>query len=182
MKNNELPLIEKNIVLVGFMGVGKTSIGKRFAQKMYRDFIDIDEQIEASELLTIPEIFQTYGEAYFREKEEELVFSACEQKLKIISLGGGAFTQPRIKQKCLSDCIVIYLDIGFDSWKERFHLLVDSRPILQGKTINELEDLYNTRKKAYANHHSRLKTDAFSIEEAAEYLKQSLHLAYEMEA
>lgn len=181
MNKQERPLIERNIILVGFMGVGKTSIGKKLAQKMYRDFIDVDQEIEKQEKMSIAEIFKTRGELYFRKIEEELVFSTCEQKLKIISLGGGAFTQESIKNRCLEDGLVIYLDIGFQSWKDRVHLLVDSRPILQGKTIDELENLYNARKDAYAHHHSRFLTDSFSVNDAANYLKESLQLAYEIE-
>ncbi len=177
----ERPLIERNIILVGFMGVGKTSIGKKLAQKMYRDFVDVDQEIEDQEKMSISDIFKTKGEHYFRKLEEEIVLSTCEQKLKIISLGGGAFTQESIKNRCLADGLVIYLDIGFQSWKDRVHLLVDSRPILQGKTINELEHLYFERKDAYARHHSRFLTDSFSVDDAADYLKESLQLAYEME-
>lgn len=177
----EVPLIEKNIVLVGFMGVGKTSIGQALAKKMYRDFIDIDAEIEAKLNMSIPTIFEKHGEAFFRQHEKEAVFSACNKKLKIISLGGGAFTQEAIRQRCLANCIVIHLDLSFESWKDRVHMLIDNRPILQGKTMPELKQLYTVRRKAYENYHSRFSTDAFNVDEAAEYLKESLHLAYEIE-
>lgn len=101
--------------------------------------------------------------------------------MKIISLGGGAFTQEAIRQRCLANCIVIHLDLSFESWKDRVHMLIDNRPILQGKTMPELKQLYTVRRKAYENYHSRFSTDAFNVDEAAEYLKESLHLAYEIE-
>src|SRR4051812_1123463 len=84
---------EKNIVFIGFMGAGKTTIGKLVAKKLYRDFIDIDEKIEKEYNMPIPKIFAEIGEKAFREKEKELIQSQCDYKLKIISVGGGAFLQ-----------------------------------------------------------------------------------------
>ncbi len=62
---NNLPLIERNIVLVGFMGVGKTTVGRLLAQKLYRDFIDIDAEIEHAQGMSIPDLFRKHGEPYF---------------------------------------------------------------------------------------------------------------------
>lgn len=70
----EVPLIEKNIVLVGFMGVGKTSIGQALAKKMYRDFIDIDAEIEAKLNMSIPTIFEKHGEAFFANMKRKPFF------------------------------------------------------------------------------------------------------------
>ncbi|MGG5831629.1 shikimate kinase, partial [Bacillus pumilus] len=64
--NREIPVRQRNIVLIGFMGVGKTTIGQLVAKKLYRDFIDVDQEIEKKYNMTIPEMFQQKGEAFFR--------------------------------------------------------------------------------------------------------------------
>ncbi|WP_059103292.1 shikimate kinase [Shouchella shacheensis] len=175
------PLIERNIVLIGFMGVGKTSIGRELAKRMYRDFIDVDHVIEEKVGCPPTEIFAKYGEPFFREQERNVVRETCGEKMKIIALGGGAFMQEEIREQCLSDCIVIFLDITFDSWKDRVNLLIDSRPVLQGKTLEEMEALYEKRRSAYESYHSKFDTDHLQIEEIALYLKESLHLAWELD-
>lgn len=82
---------EKSIVFIGFMGSGKTTIGERVAKKLYRDFIDIDEEIEKEYGMPVTEIFRVHGEETFRAKEKEMITRLSTQPLKIISVGGGAF-------------------------------------------------------------------------------------------
>ncbi len=96
MQTNERALREKSIVFIGFMGVGKTTIGRLVAKKLYRSFIDIDEVIEQEYQMPVPEIFKTIGEKEFREKEKQLIQHYAQQKLKIISVGGGAFMQEEV--------------------------------------------------------------------------------------
>ncbi|MGY0694426.1 shikimate kinase [Virgibacillus sp. FSP13] len=176
MKNNKIPLKEKSIVLVGFMGVGKTTVGKLIASKLSRNFIDIDEKIEKEYQMPTTEIFNTIGEKAFRKKEKETVIYYSTQKNKIISLGGGAFMQKEIRDACLANCIVFHLDITWDSWKTRLGMLVDSRPVLQGKTMEEIKSLFYERKNTYADHHSRVMIDDFDEEEVAEYIINTLQL------
>ncbi|NBJ69647.1 MULTISPECIES: shikimate kinase [Clostridia] len=176
----EIPLRQKSIVLIGFMGVGKTSIGKAVAAKLYRDFIDADQVIEEAFGMATTEIFQTYGEQVFRKKEKEIIHELCKQKLKIISLGGGAFLQEEIRSICLQKCIVFYLDLSWDSWKDRISLLIDSRPVLQGKNLTEIKQLFLERKAIYQTHHSTVQTDALMIEEVAEYIVEALKTAWDI--
>ncbi|WP_431803510.1 shikimate kinase [Halobacillus andaensis] len=178
--DQEIPLREKSIVFIGFMGVGKTTVGKLVAQKLHRSFIDIDKEIEEKHQKPIPEIFKAIGEKAFREEEKDMVMTTCQQKLKVISLGGGAFLQEEIRNACLSNCIVFYLDISRDSWKERLSILVDSRPVLQGKTVEEIEALFYERKNTYSDHNSILVTDDFNEEEAADYITDSLKMAWSL--
>jgi shikimate kinase len=176
----EIPLKEKSIVFIGFMGVGKTTIGKAVAKKLYRDFVDIDEEIEKEFQMPVPQIFNEIGEKAFREKEKEMIIEQCRRKLRIISVGGGAFLQEEIRKECLSSCMVFFLDLSWDSWKERISLIIDSRPVLQGKTIEEIEELFYRRQEAYSSHHSKVKTDNYEVEEVAEYIVSSLKLAWEL--
>lgn len=171
---------EKSIVFIGFMGVGKTTIGQLVAKKLYRSFIDIDKEIEEKFNMSIPKIFETLGEQTFRETEKAVISEYCQQKLKVISLGGGAFLQEEIRDICLSNSIVFYLDVSWDSWKDRLDILIDSRPVLQGRTIEEIEELFHKRKNSYSQHHSKFNTDDLDPEEAADYIVKSLKLAWEI--
>ncbi|MEH6942907.1 shikimate kinase [Bacillus sp. JJ722] len=180
MSNREMSLKERNIVFIGFMGVGKTTIGELVAKKLYRDFIDIDAEIEAEYGMPVTEIFKSIGEKAFREKEKNVITDMCNKKLKIISLGGGAFMQEEIRQVCLEKCIVLFLDLSWESWKERISLIIDSRPVLQGRTIEQIEELFNERQEIYSHHHSRITTDHQDIEEVADYIVSSLKLAWNL--
>lgn len=84
----------KNIVLIGFMGTGKTSTGKLLANKLDYAFIDMDSKIEAEEKMTIKDIFARYGEKYFRKKEATLVQQLAEKKNVVVSTGGGTVMNP----------------------------------------------------------------------------------------
>ncbi|MBL4953576.1 shikimate kinase [Neobacillus sp. OS1-32] len=165
---------EKSIVLIGFMGVGKTTVSKLLAEKLNRQFIDIDEEIEKEFKLPIPEIFQKFGEKTFRKREKELIYSMAEQHGKIISVGGGAFLQEDIKNICLSTCTVIFLTISFENWKDRLRLIQDSRPVLHGKTIKEMEELFNQRQAIYADHHVKITVDHKNPEEVVAEILQKV--------
>ena len=179
MNNHELPLREKSIVFIGFMGVGKTTIGKLVAEKLCRDFIDADEEIEKEFAMPATKIFETFGEKTFREKEESLIVGLSQQPLKVISLGGGAFLNENIRKACLKNGFVIFLDLSFENWKERIGLLIDSRPILQNKNLEQIEDLYNSRQSAYAHYHSKVVIDEMNPEEISDYIVGTLKLAWE---
>lgn len=180
MEIREVPLREKSIVFIGFMGVGKTTIGSRVAKKLYRDFYDIDVEIEKIYGMPVTKIFESVGEAEFRQKEKEIIFKLCSQRLNIVSLGGGAFLQQDIRDFCLENCIVFFLDLSWDSWKDRINLIIDSRPVLKGRTLEEIEELFYKRQEIYSLHHSRVPTDQFEIEEAATYIADSIRLAWEL--
>lgn len=182
MRNKrEIPLRERNIVLIGFMGVGKTTIGQRVASKLFRDFIDIDHLIEQQFGMSVQDIFKQYGEQRFRETELAVVRNLCENtRLKVISLGGGAFLQDEIRKICLSTSIVLFLDLSFDSWKERLELIVNSRPVLRDKSLQEMEGLFNNRQAIYTHNNSKISTDNLTPEDNAEYIVSTLKLGWEI--
>lgn len=177
---NKMSLREKSIVFIGFMGVGKTTIGERVAKKLYRDFVDIDKEIEKEYNMPTSEIFKTVGEKVFREKEKSMISDYSQQSLKIISVGGGAFLQEEIRNICLTNCLVFFLDLSWDSWKERISLLIDSRPVLQGKTLEEIETLFYERQEIYSLYHSKIKTDNQEVEDVADFIVESLKIAWEI--
>ena len=104
---------KKNIVLIGMMGSGKSSIGKILSKKLNLDFIDIDEKIEKSEENTISNIFLKKGESYFRKIEQNITINYLKLENKIISLGGGGYINPKIRKQCMKNNISVWLN-----WKE----------------------------------------------------------------
>jgi len=170
----------QSIVFIGFMGVGKTTIGQKVARKLYRDFIDIDQEIEKEFNMPTTEIFKKFGEKAFREKEKSVIESFSQQQLKIISVGGGAFLQEDIRNICLSNCIVFYLDLSWEYWKERIGLLIDSRPVLQSRSLEEIEELFYTRQEIYSYHHSKVNTNDLDVDEVADFIVDSLKVAWDI--
>lgn len=160
--------IGKNIVLIGFMGVGKTTVGHMLADRMNWEFADSDHMIEKKYGMPITEIFRKYGEDTFRKAERETIAELCTRhKHMIISLGGGAYAQEEVRKVCMSSGIVIYLDLSWRQWLKRRPQLVDNRPILQSKSIQEIRELFEKRKIYYARHHIKVKTDGLNSAEIA---------------
>tara|TARA_B100000965_G_C19459206_1_gene698895 strand:+ start:83 stop:607 length:525 start_codon:yes stop_codon:yes gene_type:complete len=102
--------LKKNLVLVGMMGSGKTSIGKILSKKLEFEFIDTDNKIEVFEKKSISEIFKKNGEKYFRNIEEEISLKSLKLKKKVIALGGGGFINPNIRKYTQKKCISVWLE------------------------------------------------------------------------
>ncbi|SPU09714.1 shikimate kinase [Bacillus licheniformis] len=101
---------DKNIVLIGFMGVGKTTIGQLVSKKLGRDFIDIDHEIEKDFQMTIPEMFQQKGEAFFRQTEKEYIFQMCEHTMgNIVSLGAALFSRRKSERSASNTALSSFL-------------------------------------------------------------------------
>ncbi|CAI6087382.1 shikimate kinase [Cohnella sp. JJ-181] len=163
------PVRDRNIVLIGFMGAGKTTAGKLLAAKLSSEFIDVDDLIASERGMPVTEIFRTIGEAAFRRMEKEYIEELCAGKRSaVLSLGGGAFLQEAIRDVCLSTSDVILLDISWDMWKSRLPLIRDSRPILQNKTDEEIKALYDSRQAIYAGHHFKVNAGELTPEAAAQ--------------
>lgn len=180
LRLREIPVRQQNIVLIGFMGVGKTTIGELVAKKLYRSFIDIDQEIEKHFGMSTTDIFNVHGEKTFREFERQSIEDFCNQRLKIISIGGGAFMQQEVRDACLKNCTVFFLDVSWDKWKDRLDILIDSRPILQSRSIDEIEALFNERQDIYSLNHSKLTVNDRSAEEVADHIVESLKSAWDL--
>ncbi len=168
-ENIDIPFREKNLVLIGFMGAGKTTIGQLVAKKLDRDFIDIDLEIEQNYGMPIPEIFRKFGEPHFRKLEKELILDTCTNTCsKVISLGGGAYLQEQVREVCLARCIVCFLDLSWEAFKNRLPFIVDTRPVLQNKTLAEIEELFKKRSAAYSMHHLKIGIDDLDFEKSAD--------------
>lgn len=136
----------RTIVLVGLMGVGKTSIGKRLAQRLYLPFVDADHEIEAAAGLTIPEIFARFGEVEFRDGERRVISRLIDGRPKILATGGGAFMNDATRALILDHAISVWIDADIDILADRVSRR-DNRPLLTGKdpktVLSELAEIRN---------------------------------------
>ncbi len=135
-----------NIVLCGFMGAGKTVVGKELAELLHYHFIDMDEWIEQEQGMTINEIFQTYGEAYFRDLEHQMCQKIAHLQGYIVSTGGGTMTYQRNVEAIKKGSRVFFLDASYAVICERLEN-DDTRPLFQDKT--KAKKLYEERKVKY---------------------------------
>tara|TARA_B110000967_G_C18349133_1_gene300414 strand:- start:18 stop:527 length:510 start_codon:yes stop_codon:yes gene_type:complete len=142
--------LKKNLTLTGMMGVGKSTIGKAISKQLSAQFIDIDKIIEKKLKLTVQKIFEKKGEAFFREYEEKVTLEEIKKKNRVISLGGGAFMNTKIRDCVISDTksFWLYLDINL---LEKRLAGTKKRPLLTNKNIRiDLEKIYSERKYTYS--------------------------------
>ena len=147
-------MVKKNLVLLGMMTVGKTTLGKIVAKNLGLSFIDTDQHIEKKNSMRVKEIFEKRGENFFRLEEKKEINKILKKKECIISLGGGAFLDNNLRNIILKNCISIWLDVSVKVLNERVKWN-RKRPLL--KKTNNLEvikDIYEKRKNIYkmANH------------------------------
>lgn len=135
-----------NIALCGFMGCGKTCIGRELSKLTGRRLVDTDELIEKEQGKTISQIFEEHGEDYFRELEFEMCKKTAEMNNTIISTGGGAMTFSRNAKAIKEGAIVVFLDASFDVICKRVGD-ASTRPLFKNK--ENAENLYNERKQKY---------------------------------
>ena len=140
--------INKNLVLVGMMGSGKSLIGKILSKKLNFEFIDTDNIIEENEKKTISEIFKDNGEKYFRDIEEIISIKSLKLNNKVIALGGGGYINPAIRKCTVQRCISFWL-----SWKNEtiINRIQHSkkRPLAMKMSNIELDKLINKRSTMY---------------------------------
>ncbi|MCH5202853.1 MAG: shikimate kinase [Oscillospiraceae bacterium] len=139
----------KNLILCGFMGCGKTTVGENLRKKSGMNLIDTDTYIEKTQGMTISEIFEKYGEDYFRDLEHEVCKELSQKRGIIISTGGGALTFQRNVDVLKSTGTVVLIDVPLEVLKER--LKNDTtRPLLQQPNKDEaMKALYEKRMPLY---------------------------------
>jgi shikimate kinase len=138
------------IVLVGLMGAGKSSIGRRLAEKLEIPFVDADHEIEVAADKTIPEIFNDHGEAYFREGERRVISRLIENGAQILSTGGGAFINEETRQNIHAHGISVWLKAELPLLMKRVMKRAD-RPLLQTEDPEAvMQKLMDQRYPVYA--------------------------------
>ena len=141
-------MLKKNIVLIGMMGSGKTTIGFKLAKKLNYGFIDIDLEIEKFENEKIFDIFIKKGEKYFRKIEEKISLVLLEKNKCVISLGGGTFLNHKIRKKIKENSFSFWLDWKIETILNRISKN-KRRPLAFKLSNNELINLYKKRVKFY---------------------------------
>ena len=139
------------LVLIGFMGVGKTSVGKKIAKKLDFKFIDTDYEIEKLENKTISQIFEDYGEEYFRTLETRVLKNSLKEKNIIISTGGGIITSKENYEILKNEKNVIFLDASVETIISHLYNETNKRPLLKNsKNLSDkIESLLSIRYEKY---------------------------------
>ena len=169
-------LKDQVLVIVGFMGIGKSTLGSQLSSQLSLSFIDTDKEIEKLEKLSIRKIFSTYGEQYFREKEEEYILKllANNKGNLLISLGGGSFINKSIRHSIKSkNTISLWLNVDVDVIFNRLKKYREKRPLTKEfNTLDKIQVLLNRRITFYKEADIELKVNNLSKNKV-------LKLAYE---
>jgi len=139
----------KNLVFLGMMGSGKSSIGAMVSKKLNIPFIDIDNLIEEHTGMTVSKIFELNGEDYFRNLEEKITIKSLKHKNVVVSLGGGGFINDKIRKAVLTNHFSFWLNLDDLVLIKR---IKDSkkRPLASKSTEQEIKAIINKRKKIYS--------------------------------
>lgn len=170
--------LEKSIVLTGFMGTGKTTAARRLCALTGAEFVDTDEETEKKEGMKIAEIFERYGEEYFRNSESETIKSLAGAGGKVISLGGGAVIRRENIDLLKKSAFIVRLKADIEKVYKNIGGNTSSRPLLAGKSMEEAKALLASREEAY--HNCDLEVDVTDLGRDAaadlilsEYMKRS---------
>lgn len=149
-------LRDRSVVLVGLMGSGKSTIGRRLAQRLGMRFADADDEIERAADMTISDIFARFGEAHFRDGERRVIARLLAEKPMVLATGGGAFINEETRALILRDSLCIWLDADIATLVERVGRR-SHRPLLRNRDPGEvLRELAAVRNPVYAEAHLRV--------------------------
>ena len=165
---------QKPIALAGFMGVGKSSVGRLVAAALGRPFIDTDEEAQSIAGRSIVDCFQSGDEAVFREAEARAVRQAVATDAAVIALGGGAVLRNDSLSLLLDETLLVYLHVPWSELREWLPEIAGTRPLLQGRTVGEIHQLYRSRVSTYRRAHLRVWVRRTSSEEAARRVLRAL--------
>jgi shikimate kinase len=155
------------IYLIGFMGAGKTSIGRRLAKKLAWTFIDLDEEIERRENRPVAEIFRQDGEPHFRSLERLYLKELSSRTDAVIALGGGTFVDPENREVAEKSGLTVWLKVSFSKLVHRVRM-DGTRPKFTDRA--QAERLYETREPFYALAKVHISTDEGTPETAADQI------------
>ncbi len=168
----------KNIILTGFMGTGKTSVGTRLAQDLNFKFIDTDTMIEADQKMPITSIFAKFGERYFREVEARIVQTVMDSESQVVSTGGGAviwdINREAFKKSGYVICLTARPEVIFERIRRETH-----RPLLQTPDpLAKIKELLESRAKFYEQADAVIDTSTLSVENVIQHIKERIKHAY----
>ena len=155
--------MKKNLVLLGMMGVGKSTLGRIVAKEQNMEFIDTDLKIEEKCSMQIKDIFEKKGEKFFRQHEKNEVLNSLKNKNCVIALGGGAFLNTTIRNHVLKNSISIWLDCDLKTLNKRTKWN-KKRPLLSNikNRVKKINKLYEERKNIYKLANYKINCDSLS--------------------
>lgn len=178
MSRRPLPFdgkLTRPVVLVGLMGAGKSTVGRRLARRLGLSFVDSDSEIEDAAGLSAGEVFQRFGERDFRDGERRVVARLASGPVRVIATGGGAFVDPETRALLNDRCITVWLDAPVGLLAERTARRPETRPMLQNTDRSQtLARLIDERRPAYAEAHIRVASEGGSHHEVVEKIVKAL--------
>ena len=166
--------LDRPVVLVGLMGVGKSTVGRRLARRLGVPFVDSDAEIEGAAGYTAAEIFERFGEKDFRDGERRLVARLVEDQVRVIATGGGAFVDPRTRQLLNERAITVWLDAPVDVLAERTSRRNTRVQLRNGDPKATLERLSQERRTSYEEAHIHVKSGDGAHREVVEAIVEAL--------
>ena len=161
-----------NIYLIGMPGCGKSTLGKKLAEKLNKVFYDTDELVEKSAKMAISEIFEKYGEEHFRVIETDCLIKSSQTDNAVISTGGGIIKKEKNIKIMKNTGRIIYIDTPLDIISSRKGL--ENRPLLRKNAVLNLEKLYDERHEKYVNAADAVVKISDNIEDNINNLFQAL--------
>lgn len=159
-------LLRRSVALAGFMGVGKTSIGRELGRLLERPFLDTDRLVEEASGRTIPALFAE-GEAVFRRLERDAVREALDSPPCVVALGGGALERDDVLEELLARALLVHLHVPWRVLRVELPELARGRPLLADRSVPEIHDLYLRRSSRYRRAHLRVSVPRTSPHDAA---------------
>ena len=167
------PATRPRVVLVGPMGAGKTTVGRRLAERWQTGFRDTDQDIESTQGTSVSDIFVDLGEPHFRELEREAVLAALQGHSGVLAVGGGAVLDPGTRA-ALEGHQVVFLRVGLSDAAQRVGLGV-SRPLLLGNVRGQMKKLIDERTPVYESVATHVvDTDGLSVLEVVERVRSAV--------
>jgi shikimate kinase len=144
-------LTQLPIALAGFMGAGKTTVGRLLAESLQRPFYDTDSYLETTTGRTVEDFFLKQEEPEFRRLEAEAVAELLRRGPTVIALGGGALLDPRSRTMLRERTLLVHLHVNWEDLSDRLPTFIDDRPLLRGKSVAEIHELYLQRLPTYTS-------------------------------
>ena len=167
--------LDRPVVLVGLMGVGKSTVGRRLARRLGLPFVDSDSEIEEAVGLPWGELFERYGEQDFRDGERRLVARLIDGQIRVIATGGGVFVDPRTRTLLVERSVTVWLDAPVDVLAERTGRRRGTRPLLKtGDRKTTLERIAEVERLAYAEAHIHVKSGVGAHREVVDSIVRAL--------
>jgi len=168
----------KNIILTGFMGVGKTSVGTGLAKDVGYQFVDTDLLIEADQKMSVTEIFATKGEPFFRQVESRVIGEVLQRESQVVSTGGGAVlrdsNREAFKKAGFVVCLTARPEVIFERVRHETH-----RPLLRTEDpLAKIGELLESRAPFYAQADAVIDTSEKSVEAVITEIKEKIRYAY----